>query len=386
MEIKDLKDKFFKLFGHDAQGVFFAPGRANLIGEHTDYNGGHVFPCALSFGTYLLARKRDDGQINFYSLNFEKDGIIETDLNSIKKTSSWTDYPKGVVEMMRGEGVKIDKGFDALYYGNIPNGAGLSSSASIEVVTAVMLNKFFDGGKDMIKLALVSQKAENKFVGLNCGILDQFAVAMGKKDNAMLLDCNTLKYQYVPVQLDGISIVIANTNKRRDLAASKYNERRAECETALNLLQQRLKINNLCDITLPVLEANKDLLAQSDVIYRRARHAIAENDRTLQAVPLLISGDIAAFGQLMNASHQSLKDAYEVTGAELDALAFAFQKQPGVLGARMMGGGFGGCTVALVKDDFIADVEKAVAKEYTEKTGLKADFYIASIGDGARQI
>lgn len=382
MDLNLLQSKFTELFGNKSSNLFFAPGRANLIGEHTDYNGGNVFPCALTFGTYLLAAKRNDDKINFYSLNFPQDGFISTDLKTYKKGADWTNYPKGMLDVMLKAGAPINSGFDAVYMGNIPNGAGLSSSASIEVLTGVMLNTFFNCGLDMLQIALLGQKAENQFVGVNCGIMDQFIIAMGKKDNAVLLDCNTLRYTHVPVVLKGVSILIANTNKRRELADSKYNERRGECDGALALLQQKFNIKALCDLTLEQLESAKDLIP-NPVVYKRARHAVAENARTLKAVDLLKAGEIKAFAKLMDASHASLRDDYEVTGKELDAIVAALQKQQGVLGARMMGAGFGGCSIALVEDAFIEPVKAAVAKEYFEKTGLKADFYVAGIGDGA---
>jgi len=377
-----LQDKFKEFFGNIDAHLFFAPGRANLIGEHTDYNGGNVFPCALTFGTYLMAAKRKDTKINFYSLNFPQNGIIKTDLKIFKKGSDWSNYPKGMLAVMLKAGAKIDCGFDAVYMGNIPNGAGLSSSASIEVLTGVMLNHFFNCGFDMKSIALMAQKAENQFVGVNCGIMDQFIIAMGKKDNAILLDCNTLRYSYVPVALKGISILIANTNKRRELADSKYNERRGECESAFAVLKQKFDIKALCDLNIEQLESAKDLI-KNPVVYRRARHAVTENARTLKAVELLKAGDIKAFAKLMDASHASLRDDYEVTGKELDAIVAAMQKQKGVLGARMMGAGFGGCSIALVEESCIEAVKAAAGKEYFEKTGLKADFYTAGIGDGA---
>lgn len=382
MDLNLLQSKFKELFGYEGASLFFAPGRANLIGEHTDYNGGNVFPCALTFGTYLLAAKRNDTKINFYSLNFQKDGLISTDLKTFQKGSDWTNYPKGVLDVMLKANAPIDSGFDAVYMGNIPNGAGLSSSASIEVVTGVMLNTFFNCGLDMVQIALLGQKAENQFVGVNCGIMDQFIIAMGKKDHAVLLDCNTLRYTHVPVELKGISILIANTNKRRELADSKYNERRGECDSALAALQQKFDVKALCHLTLEQLESAKDLIT-NPTVYKRARHAVAENARTLKAVELLKQGDIKAFAKLMDASHASLRDDYEVTGKELDTIVAAMQKQAGVLGARMMGAGFGGCSVALVEDSAIESVKAAAGKEYFEKTGLKADFYVAGIGDGA---
>ena len=385
MEINELRAKFKKIFGREGAAVFFAPGRANLIGEHTDYNGGHVFPCALTFGTYLAASKRQDGKINFYSLNFEDDGIISADISEIKKGGNWADYPKGVVAMFKEDGHILNCGFDALYYGDVPNGAGLSSSASIEVVTAAMINDFYNLGYNLIELAKISQRAENGFVGMNCGIMDQFASAMGKKDNAMLLDCNTLEYSYCPIALQGISILIANTNNNHKLTGSEYNTRRSQCEEALKLLQSKYKVNYLCEMKPSDLEKGKDLISD-EVLYRRARHAVEENARTLEAVALLKKGDIAAFGKLMDASHESLKNNYEVTGKALDTMADALHKCEGVIGARMMGGGFGGCCIALVKNEFLEEVQNKAGAEYEAEMGIKPSFYVAQIGSGAKKI
>lgn len=385
MDIKEIKDKFKKVFGREASSVFFAPGRANLIGEHTDYNGGHVFPCALSFGTYLAASKRSDGKVNFYSLNFEKEGIISADINSLVKENKWADYPKGVLEMFKRAGNIINTGFDALYFGNVPNGAGLSSSAALEVVTAVMINDFYGFGHNLIELAQLSQQAENKFVGMNCGIMDQFASAMGKQDNAILLDCNTLEYSYCPIKLQGISILIANTNNNHKLTGSEYNTRRSQCEQALKRIQTKLDIKCLCEVKPEQLDKVKGLI-NDELLFRRARHAITEDARTIQAVALLKKGDLEGFGKLMNASHKSLKEDYEVTGKALDTMAAALQKCEGVLGARMMGGGFGGCCIALVKNEFLKTVQEQTGKEYFGIMNIKPDFYIAQIGAGARKL
>jgi galactokinase len=382
MNLDFVKEKFKELFAAAPEGLFFAPGRANLIGEHIDYNGGHVLPCALTFGTYLAASKRNDGRINFYSLNFEEAGLIRADINQISKTNNWTDYPKGVIAELVKAGAKIDCGFDAVYYGNIPNGAGLSSSASIELTTAVMLKKFFNLKFNAQKLALICQAAENKFVGVNCGIMDQFAIANGKKDNALFLDCATLKFDYVPVKLEGVSVLIANTNKRRELADSKYNERRAECDGALNILQKKFAIKNLCRLKEEQLPDAEKLL-NNPLIFKRVRHAVTEEARTVKAARLLKAGDIEAFAKLLDASHASLRDDYEVTGRELDAIVAVLQAQKGVLGARMMGAGFGGCAIALTEDDHIETVRAAAEKAYFDKTGLKADFYVAAVGPAA---
>jgi galactokinase len=386
MDLSVLRGKFKELFKTDEAQLFFAPGRANLIGEHIDYNGGHVFPCALTFGTYLMARKRGDDNINFYSLNFEGDGLISTTLSELKRTDNWTNYPRGVVNIMMKEGYKIDSGFDAVYYGDIPNGAGLSSSASIEVLTGVMLQKFFKLELSKEQNALIGQRVENEFIGLNSGIMDQFIIAVGKKDNAVLLNTETLKYKYVPVKLEGVSILLANTNVRRDLIDSKYNERRAQCEAALEILQKTFDVKNLCGIREKDLPKAEELLKDEPVLLKRARHAITEEERATKAVALLEKGDIEAFAKLMDGSHESLRCDYEVTGKELDAMVEALQAQRGVLGARMMGGGFAGCAVALVWDDFIDQVRQKTGEEYFNKIGLRADFYVAGIGDGAMEI
>ncbi|MBU3177488.1 galactokinase [Clostridium estertheticum] len=385
--INKLKDMFKRVYKCEAEKVFFAPGRVNLIGEHTDYNGGNVFPCAITFGTYALIKKRTDKKIRFYSENFEELGIMEINIDDMKynKEHDWANYPKGVIWVFENNGMKIDSGFDILFYGNIPNGAGLSSSASIEVVTGVVLKDLYNFDLSMIDIVKYSQKAENEYVGVNCGIMDQFAIGMGKKDKAILLDTNTLKYQYSSIKLDGASIVISNTNKRRGLADSKYNERRSECETALKDLQSELKINALCEINEDVFEKNRHLI-KNEVCARRAKHAIYENQRTLKAVKALEDKDIKLFGELMNKSHISLRDDYEVTGIELDTLVEIAWKMPGVVGSRMTGAGFGGCTVSIVKDEFVDDFIKNVGEEYKKKIGYEAVFYVAQIGDGARKL
>lgn len=385
--INELKLNFEKVFNKCADGVYFAPGRVNLIGEHTDYNGGNVFPCALTFGTYALAKKREDEKLRFYSDNFKELGVIEVNLNDIKyeKAHDWANYPKGVIWAFANEGMKINSGFDVLFYGNIPNGAGLSSSASIELAMGVVLRDLYDFHIDMVDMVKRCKEAENQFIGVNCGIMDQFAIGMGKKDCAILLDTNTLKYQYATVALDGASIVIANTNKRRGLADSKYNERRAECEAALKDLQAELDINSLCEMNEEEFENNKHLI-KDEVCIKRAKHAVYENQRTLKAVKALENNDIDLFGKLMNESHVSLRDDYEVTGIELDTLVELAWKRPGVIGSRMTGAGFGGCTVSIVKDEFVNDFINIVGEEYKNKIGYEATFYVAQIGDGARKL
>ncbi|WP_134113303.1 galactokinase [Hypnocyclicus thermotrophus] len=385
--VNELKKDFREIFGNGEVRTFFSPGRVNLIGEHTDYNGGNVFPCALSFGTYAIARLRDDKKVRLYSKNFKDLGIIEFNIDELKNTKEhdWANYPKGILSILKEKGYSIEKGFEILFFGNIPNGAGLSSSASIELATSVVLKGLFNLNIDMVNMVKVSQMAENQFVGVNCGIMDQFAIGMGKKDNAILLNCDTLEYKYAPVKLKNAKIIIANTNKRRGLADSKYNERRIECERALVDLQTKLNIKSLGELTEEEFEKNKELI-KNEINRKRAKHAVYENQRTLKAVEKLNSGDIEGFGKLMNKSHISLRDDYEVTGKELDSLVEAAWEQEGTMGARMTGAGFGGCIVAIVKNDKIDDFIKNVGEKYFEKTGLKADFYIAEIGDGAREI
>ena len=383
-----MKEALLKKFGEvygDAQGVkvFFAPGRVNLIGEHTDYNGGHVFPCALTIGTYGVARVRDDRKLRFYSMNFDHLGVIESDLDDLtpRKEAGWTNYPKGVMWAFEERGMKIPKGIDILLNGNIPNGSGLSSSASIEVLMGYILRDFFGFEVSNQDLALIGQYSENNFNGVNCGIMDQFAIAMGKKECAIFLDTAALAYTYAPVKLDGAKIVIACSNKKRGLGDSKYNERRSECETALAELQKVVDIRGLGDLTEEQFEAHKDAI-KDPVRVRRARHAVCENQRTIKAVEALKANDIAQFGQMMNASHVSLRDDYEVTGIELDTLVEEAWKVDGVIGSRMTGAGFGGCTVSLVKDEAIDGFIKQVGDAYLAKIGYSADFYVVEVGDG----
>ena len=385
--MKHLEQKFQEVFGVPAEKQFFAPGRVNLIGEHTDYNGGNVFPCAIDKGTYGLVKKRNDRKFRMYSENFADLGVMEFTLDELTndKKHDWANYPKGVIKMFLEAGQKIDSGFDILFSGNIPNGAGLSSSASIEMLTAIVLKDLFHLSIDPVEMAQLGKKTENLFIGVNSGIMDQFAVAMGKKDHAILLDCNTLKYAYVPVVLKDEVIVIANTNKRRGLADSKYNERRAECDEALAELQTKLPIKALGELSIEEFEANKDLI-KSPVRQKRAKHAVYENQRTLKAQKELSAGNLAEFGKLMNQSHISLRDDYEVTGVELDTLAALAWEQPGVVGSRMTGAGFGGCTVSIVKKDKVDDFIKNVGEAYKNKIGYAADFYIASVSDGAKKL
>ena len=376
--------KFAEVFG-DAEGakVYFAPGRVNLIGEHTDYNGGHVFPCALTIGTYGVARKRTDNKLRFYSMNFDRLGVIESSLEELvpSKEADWTNYPKGVMWAFGEKGMTVPAGIDLLLYGNIPNGSGLSSSASVEVLTGFILRDFFGFDVTNQDLALIGQYSENKFNKVNCGIMDQFAIAMGKKDNAIFLDTATLSYEYAPISLQGAKIVIACSNKKRGLGDSKYNERRSECETALAELQQVVKIKTLGELDEKTFEKFAAII-KSDVRRKRAKHAVYENRRTIRAVEALKENNIEEFGRLMNASHVSLRDDYEVTGIELDTLVEEAWKVEGVIGSRMTGAGFGGCTVSIVKDEAIDTFIRQVGEAYQEKIGYAADFYVVEIGDG----
>ena len=376
--------KFEELFGNEGEiKTYFAPGRVNLIGEHTDYNGGHVFPCALTMGTYAVARKRDDNKLRLYSMNFEKLGVLESTIDELeyKKEEDWINYPKSMIWVMKEEGFNIDTGFDILYNGTIPNGAGLSSSASIEVLTGFVLKDMFNLDVDMTKLALLGQKAENKYIGVNCGIMDQFIIANGKKDCATFLDTSNLNFEYAPVKLEDAKIVIMNTNKKRGLGDSKYNERRAECEKALEELQTKLNIKSLGELTEEEFENNKDLIKDENR-QKRAKHAVYENQRTIKAVNALKDNKIDLLGELMVASHNSLRDDYEVTGIELDTLVAESLKQDGVIGARMTGAGFGGCAVSIVKSNKVEDFIKNVGNAYKEKIGYDADFYAVEIGNG----
>lgn len=376
--------KFAEVFG-DAEGAeaFFAPGRVNLIGEHTDYNGGHVFPCALTIGTYAVARKREDNKLRFYSMNFERLGIIESSLDNLEpdKEAGWTNYPKGVIWAFGEKGYKINCGFDILLNGNIPNGSGLSSSASVEVVTGYILSEMLGLGVSNQELALIGQFSENNFNGVNCGIMDQFAIAMGKKDNAIFLDTSDLSFEYAPIKLDGAKIVISCSNKKRGLGDSKYNERRTECEEALKAIQSGMGINSLGDLDEEQFEQVKSVIKDEDR-RKRAKHAVYENQRTIKAVSALKNNDIELFGKLMNESHVSLHDDYEVTGEELDTLVEEAWKVDGVIGSRMTGAGFGGCTVSIVKDEAVGTFIENVGKAYKDRIGYAADFYVVEIGSG----
>ena len=385
---EQLLQKFGEIFGGtDGAKVYFAPGRVNLIGEHTDYNGGHVFPCALTIGTYGVARKREDKVLRFYSMNFEHLGVIESSVEGLKpeKEANWTNYPKGVMWAFGEKGMEVTNGMDLMLFGNIPNGSGLSSSASVEVLTGYILRDMYGFEVTNQDLALIGQFSENNFNGVNCGIMDQFAIAMGKKDNAIFLDTATMEFEYAPICLKGAKVVISCSNKKRGLGDSKYNERRSECETALAELQQVIGINTLGDLTEEQFELYKSAI-KDEVRVKRARHAVYENQRTMKAVAALKANDIAEFGRLMNASHVSLRDDYEVTGIELDTLVEEAWKVDGVVGSRMTGAGFGGCTVSIVKDEAIEAFKEQVGEAYKKTIGYAADFYVVEIGDGPKEL
>lgn len=388
MKEKLLK-KFKELFGNaDGVSLYFSPGRVNLIGEHTDYNGGHVFPCALTLGTYGAARKRNDRLVHFYSMNLDHLGVIEASLDELvnKKEYNWANYPFGVVWAFAEKGYTLDCGFDMVIWGNIPNGSGLSSSASLEVLTGVILKDLYGiNALSMTDLALIGQYSENNFNGCNCGIMDQFAVAMGKKDHAIFLDTSTLNYEYAPVVLEDAKIVITNSKVKHSLVDSAYNQRRQECTDALSELQSVVEIKTLGDLDEETFEKHKDAI-KDPIRQKRARHAVKENQRTIQAVAALRAGDITRFGQLMNQSHISLRDDYEVSCEEIDILVDLAWTLPGVIGSRITGGGFGGCTVSIVKNDAVDTFTESIGQAYKEKVGHEAEFYIVDIGDGAKRL
>lgn len=388
MNIQTLKDAFTKVFGGEKETkLFFSPGRVNLIGEHIDYNGGCVFPSAITYGTYAVVAPRDDQKVRLYSGNFEDRGIIEFDLTDLSHTEDehWSVYVKGVMVQFKEAGFEIPTGFDSYVFGTIPNGSGLSSSASLELLVSQILKELHGYEISMVDMVKLSQKAENIYVGVNCGIMDQFAIGMGKKDYAIKLNTNDLSYEYAQANLGDNSILIMNTNKKRELADSKYNERREECDKALELLQAQSDIKFLCDLTVAEFEKVSHVLTD-DVLYRRAKHAVTENERVKLAIEALANGDLNEFGQLLNQSHTSLRDDYEVTGKELDTIVELAWAQEGVLGARMTGAGFGGCAIALVQNDAVEAVKSAIAKGYKEVIGYDADLYVATIGDGTKTL
>ena len=386
---KAVLENFEKAYGKKENvKAYFAPGRVNLIGEHTDYNGGHVFPCALTIGTYAAAAKRDDRMIQLFSLNQDNVGVVSFCLDDTiapSESAGWTNYPMGVVWAFEKRGMKLDTGFDMVIYGNIPNGSGLSSSASLEVLTGFVLRDLYGFEVTNQELALIGQYSENNFNGCNCGIMDQFAVAMGKENSAIFLDTADLSFEYAPIKLEGAKIIVTNTNKKHKLTDSQYNARRSMCEEALSILQKKLDIKGLGDLSIEEFEANKALLTDPDM-QKKAKHAVYENQRTIEAVKALKDGDLEHFGKLMRQSHESLRDDYDVTGIELDTLAEEAWKVPGVIGSRMTGGGFGGCTVSIVKDEAIENFKKTVGENYKNKIGYEATFYTVEIGGGPEVI
>lgn len=386
---QQLLDKFTELFGDiDGVKVYFAPGRVNLIGEHTDYNGGHVFPCALTIGTYAAARKRKDNKINFYSLNQAKVGLVETSLDDLNPNpqGNWTEYPKGVIWAFEGRGYKLDTGLDMVIIGDIPAGSGLSSSASLEVLTGFILRDLYGFNEvTNVNLAQIGQYSENNYNGMNCGIMDQFASAMGKENNAIFLDCNTLQFEYAPIVLSDAKIVVTNSKVKHSLVDSAYNDRRSSCEKAVEELKSVVDINTLGELSEEKFEEVKEHI-KDDVRIRRAHHAVYENQRTIKAVAALKSGDLDTFGKLMNESHISLRDDYETSCPECDILAETAWTIPGVIGSRITGGGFGGCTVSIVKNDAVENFKDIISKTYKEKTGIDTEFYVVSVGDGPKEI
>ncbi len=387
MEIRELKAAFKEAYKHEAEAIYFSPGRVNLIGEHTDYNGGFVFPCALSFGTYLLLAKNADKLLRFKSLNMPE--VTELQFNQLTTPlpkNHWVNYPLGCIAQFIKKGHQLEQGFDILIWGNVPAGAGLSSSAALEVVTAYAFNEILGTGYDRTELALIGQASEHEFAGVNCGIMDQFASAQGKKDHAIFLNCDTMEFKLVPVKLEGVKVVISNTHSPHKLDSGAYNDRVAQCQLALKQLRTvRPELKNLAELTEAEFEQIESAITDP-IAHKRARHVVGEVQRTTDAVAALQKGDIETFGRLMCQSHVSLRDDYEVTGLHLDTLAEEAWKIDGVIGSRMTGGGFGGCTVSLVKDEAIPTFIEKVGNAYKEKTGIQADFYIAEISDGARKI
>ncbi|HGI2312437.1 TPA: galactokinase [Streptococcus agalactiae] len=384
MTEKEIQTAFANVFHNEAESFFFSPGRINLIGEHTDYNGGHVFPAAITLGTYGAARKRNDQLLRFYSSNFEDIGVIEVNLNNLvyNKADNWANYAKGVLKFLQEAGHTIDTGMDIYVSGNIPNGSGLSSSASLELLIGIMAEEIFNLKLDRLDLVKIGKQTENEFIGVNSGIMDQFAIGMGADKQAIYLDTNSLAYDLVPLELGDNIVVIMNTNKRRELADSKYNERRAECEKAVEELQIALDIKTLGDLDEATFDEYSYLIKDANRL-KRARHAVSENQRTLKAKEALISGDLLRFGRLINASHVSLEHDYEVTGIELDTLVHTAWEQDGVLGARMTGAGFGGCAIAIVAKDNVKQFTANVGKIYSEIIGYAPNFYIAEIAGGS---
>ena len=379
------KDIFREIFHAEPEMTCFAPGRVNLIGEHTDYNGGFVFPCALDLGTECSARKRTDSKLRLYSENFSGEGVIEITLDKLSKTGRWIDYPVGVIRAFNSFGYEVSCGADIVFCGNLPDGAGLSSSAALEVLTGVLLRELYSFHVTPQELAVFGQFAENRFIGVNCGIMDQFASALGKKDHAVLLNTDTLEFKYAPLPCDKTSILIVNSGVKHSLASSAYNDRRRECERALSDIRKEIAAASLCAITPDEFSAHSHTIRDS-VCAKRAKHAVGENARTIAAYDALINGDLSAFGRLMNESHVSLRDDYEVSCPEIDYLVETAWKIEGVLGARMTGGGFGGCTVNLVYNSAVDTFFETIKAAYSQRFGIDAAIYTVKPGDGARRI
>lgn len=383
-----LIDTFIQQFGGVADGVrtYHAPGRVNLIGEHVDYNGGAVFPAALTFGTTMVVRPRSDEFLNLATTNFKQSKLISLRGVVYDEADHWMNYPKGIVAELQQKFGEFSHGFDILYHGEIPNGAGLSSSASIEVVTAYALADFFQLSLNTVDIAILSQKSENEFNGVKCGIMDQFAVANGRRDHAILLHCDTLEYEHVPFETGPYKLVIGNTNKRRGLVDSKYNERRAQCDAAVEYLRHAFpQLQLLGQLTTDQFNEHEHVITD-EVVRRRARHVVEEIARVQQSVHVLREGDLVSFGRLMNASHNSLSELYEVTGLELDAMVHAARSVEGVLGSRMTGAGFGGCTISIVHEAVVEHFIAQVTAQYKQKTGLDATFYVCTIGNGVERL
>ncbi|MDP4262061.1 MAG: galactokinase [Bacteroidota bacterium] len=380
----ELQKEFLKLFAAKPEHIFFCPGRVNLIGEHIDYNGGKVMPCAISLGTFLAVARNSDKLFRFRSLDFPETADLRLQASYSKTGKEWFNYPLGIIDQLLKED-HIVSGLDMLFYGNLPVGAGLSSSASIEVLTAFAIQTIFQLNISNPDIALLSKRVENEFIGVNCGIMDQFAVAMGRADKAILLNCDTLEYEYLPFQTGDYSLAIINSNKQRALAESKYNERFTECGAALKSLKKKLKVENLCDVDIPAFQAHRHLI-NDPVLEKRALHVISENERVKEAREVLSAGNLKRFGELMYASHESLKELYEVSGKELDAIVDFCKTYPGCIGARMTGAGFGGCAIALVKKDQFDDFSRQLTAYYQNKIGYDPGVFASAIGDGVRSL
>ena len=385
----DLPAAFVKLYGGSEKdvAVFSSPARINIIGEHIDYNGGKVFPAAINRYLYVAIRKRADTKIVYNDARFP--GTYEFDVNDTfvyDKKNDYANYLNGILSQLKERKCSFPCGFEILMASNVPAGGGISSSSALECGFAYAVSETFGFGIDRVEIAKLGQMSEHRFMGVNCGIMDQFIIATGKKNFAEKLDCATLEYEYAPLELGDYRFVVMNTNKVRRLADSKYNERRGQCEKALKILQASgVGIHALCELTPQEWEKAKDFL-KDPILQKRARHCVFENQRVLDAVSALNRGDLAALGKLLNASHESLKVDYEVTGIELDTLSETAQKQDGCLGARMTGAGFGGCAIALVHRDKVDAFIENVQRAYTKAVGYAAGFFVCESGDGVARV